>query len=433
MTVSSTTRKAGPYTGNGVADTFAFDFVVFMEADVVVVRTDLAGVETTLSPHDDYSVVLNANQNTSPGGSVTLPAALAQDFLLTLTSDVPILQPLDLTNQGGFHPEVINRALDRLTVQSQQLAEQLSRSIKLGISDPTPADEYRDSLLEAAADAVAAASAAQTSESNAHDSEEAAALSAGAALVSEGKAHDSEEAAALSESNAHDSEEAAALSAGAALVSEGKAHDSEVAAATSESNAHDSEEAAALSESNASTSEANAKDSELLAKGYAEAAADHDPYTAANVEYDSTVSGLAAENVQAAVDELSTANNIGIKTAVNASGDAPIYACRAWVNFNGTGVVAIRASGNVSSITDKAPGNYVVNFAIPMTDANYAVDAGSTGLTSATGNNDLAFNVLGSASSGATDKTATHVEVFAGGITVLGGIDIAEANVIIFR
>jgi len=53
-------------------------------------------------------------------------------------------------------------------------------------------------------------------------------------------------------------------------------------------------------------------------------------------------------------------------------GTAPIYACRAWVNFNGTGTVAIRASGNVSSITDNGDGLYVVNFTTAMPDSNYA-------------------------------------------------------------
>ena len=49
------------------------------------------------------------------------------------------------------------------------------------------------------------------------------------------------------------------------------------------------------------------------------------------------------------------------------------YACRAWVNFNGTGTVAIRASGNVSSITDNGTGDYTVNFTTAMPDANYSV------------------------------------------------------------
>lgn len=46
--------------------------------------------------------------------------------------------------------------------------------------------------------------------------------------------------------------------------------------------------------------------------------------------------------------------------------------CRAWVNFNGTGTVAIRASFNVSSITDNGVGNYTINFINAMPDANYA-------------------------------------------------------------
>ena len=51
---------------------------------------------------------------------------------------------------------------------------------------------------------------------------------------------------------------------------------------------------------------------------------------------------------------------------------ATAYGCRAWVNFNGTGTVAIRASGNVYSITDNATGNYTVNFTTAMPDANYS-------------------------------------------------------------
>ena len=47
--------------------------------------------------------------------------------------------------------------------------------------------------------------------------------------------------------------------------------------------------------------------------------------------------------------------------------------CRAWVNFNGTGTVAIRADFNVNSITDNTTGDYTVNFSNAMSDANYAV------------------------------------------------------------
>lgn len=60
------------------------------------------------------------------------------------------------------------------------------------------------------------------------------------------------------------------------------------------------------------------------------------------------------------------------KTAITVSGSAPMYACRAWVNFKGTDTVAIRASGNVSSITDNGVGDYTINFTTAMPDANYS-------------------------------------------------------------
>ena len=58
--------------------------------------------------------------------------------------------------------------------------------------------------------------------------------------------------------------------------------------------------------------------------------------------------------------------------------DGVNFSCRAWVEFNGSGTVAIRASGNVSSITDNGAGDYTVNFTTAMTDANYSA-VGSSG------------------------------------------------------
>lgn len=67
-----------------------------------------------------------------------------------------------------------------------------------------------------------------------------------------------------------------------------------------------------------------------------------------------------------------------IRTGVlNASGDAPTYACRAWVNFNGT-TGAIRAAGNVSSITKNGTGDYTINFATAMPDANYSANVAAS-------------------------------------------------------
>ena len=84
----------------------------------------------------------------------------------------------------------------------------------------------------------------------------------------------------------------------------------------------------------------------------------------------------AAENAAGAIENKAV-DPLGIREAFNASGSAPVYACRAWVNFNGTGTVAIRASGNVSSITDNGEGDYTVNFTTALPDANYGYALGA--------------------------------------------------------
>jgi len=142
MTISSTNRKAGPYIGNGTATVFSFAFKVFAAADVEVVRLNVStSVETVLALTTDYTVTLNQDQNANPGGNVTLVAgALATGFNLVITSDVENLQPTDLTNQGGFYPDVINAALDRATIQIQQLQLGVDRSAKLPITSSTDAD-----------------------------------------------------------------------------------------------------------------------------------------------------------------------------------------------------------------------------------------------------------------------------------------------------
>ena len=67
-----------------------------------------------------------------------------------------------------------------------------------------------------------------------------------------------------------------------------------------------------------------------------------------------------------------TSFGVSIPALTTASGSAPSYALRAWVNFNGTGTVAIRASGNVTSITDNAVGDYTVNITTALASTNYA-------------------------------------------------------------
>ncbi len=137
MTISSTTRIAGPYIGAGTTATFPFTFKVFSASDIEVVQVVVStGAQTTLTLTTDYTVALNGNQNTNPGGSITLVAGnLATGTNLVITSNVLNLQPTDLTNQGGFYPEVINDSLDRATIQIQQLNDTAQNAVHAPVTD----------------------------------------------------------------------------------------------------------------------------------------------------------------------------------------------------------------------------------------------------------------------------------------------------------
>ena len=102
------------------------------------------------------------------------------------------------------------------------------------------------------------------------------------------------------------------------------------------------------------------------------------------------------------------------------------YFCRAFVNFNGTGTVAIRASGNVSSITDNGSGDYTVNFTTALPDADYSTVYGGQFDTSGSG---AAFAIFG-LSRVATPQTTTSVRIITGNSSLT---DIPIVNVAVFR
>jgi hypothetical protein len=113
---------------------------------------------------------------------------------------------------------------------------------------------------------------------------------------------------------------------------------------------------------------------------------------------------------------------LGTSLLATPSGATPSYLCRAWVNFNGTGTVAIRASGNVTSITDNGTGSYTINFTTAMPDANYSAsgsnnfdNAGSvnlvTSLFTATTTSLRVIIVLGSTNA-AYDPFSAQVNIF---------------------
>lgn len=138
-----------------------------------------------------------------------------------------------------------------------------------------------------------------------------------------------------------------------------------------------------------------------------------------------------------AVEEISVGAGLSLSSGALAvtSGDfqfnsgygsvAVAFGCRAWVNFNGTGTIAIRASGNVSSITDNGPGSYGVNFATAMPDASYAcqisIGPATTGF------------FAGVAERHITGTLSTSSAAFTTADTTTGLVDTAQASVAIFR
>lgn len=140
-----------------------------------------------------------------------------------------------------------------------------------------------------------------------------------------------------------------------------------------------------------------------------------------------TVNGIGLGTF-APAEQLHITGNFRIGSAVQAtpSGSAPLYAARAWVNFNGTGTVAIRASGNVTSITDNGIGDYTVNFTTAMPDANYAIAGTCQAIVSGTGSADTLMIKDGVAPTTSSVRLLVHRDS-------VGNVDSAYVTATIFR
>jgi hypothetical protein len=122
-----------------------------------------------------------------------------------------------------------------------------------------------------------------------------------------------------------------------------------------------------------------------------------------------TVSGIAelatSAEAQAGTDTTRTITPASMRGGLNAVGSAPVFACRAWVNYNGS-TGAIRASGNVASMVQNSVGDYTITFTTPMPDANYVVVGTCSG-----GTNHPQYAL---AVAHTTAPTASSVRIFTG-------------------
>lgn len=244
MTIADTSRKAGPFVGDGQTVSFPFNFRIFSEDQLIVLKSSSASEDVRLSRGIDYRVDLNVNQDVDAGGNVILTSPLAQGANLAILSNVPYSQETIFTNKGGFYPAQLNEALDKSTALVQQLHEKLDRALTVPATQTKTPIEIIDELF--------------TSEARSREQAGIASASAAAASASQSAARSSELAAKASEKNAKASETAASLSEQRTIAVEARTSQLVGAALASQQAAKASESAAQVSETNASNSEAHA-------------------------------------------------------------------------------------------------------------------------------------------------------------------------------
>ena len=284
MTISSENRKAGPFTGNGSTVDFPFTFKCFTSADLRVVLTNSAGVETDLTLTSQYTVALNPDQDASAGGTVTTLTAYSSSYKITIVGDVSYTQETDITNGGGFYPEVIEDALDKMTMQIQQVNEKAERAVKVDVSSGVSPEDYLTTVEGYKTAAAASASAASGS--------------AAAAATAKTNAETAEANAETAEANAETAQAAAEAARDAAVIAK-------TAAETAETNAE-------TAETNAETAETNAEAAALLASEWAvkmsgavsggEYSAKYHAAAAATSASDANSAKTAAQSAQSAAE-----------------------------------------------------------------------------------------------------------------------------------
>lgn len=307
MTISATTLRKS-FTGDGSTTAFSFDKRFLANADLKVYQE---GTLKTIATH--YTVTGAGN---SGGGTVTFVTAPALNDEIVIINDPSNTQSLDLVANDPFPAESLEAVLDRLTLQIQRCRDLIGRSMTLSDTDTTSASVT-----------LPAPTASYYLRWN----------SGGTAL-----------------------ENVAALSSTIAV------------SAFSES---------LLDETSASAWRTAMGLGTLAIQNAASVAITGGSLTGVTITNAATLPAAtetyagAVEKATAAEARAFTAEKFldaeRLRDAFNATGSAPFYAARAWVNFNGT-TAGIRASGNVSSITDNGVGDFTVNFTANMADANYA-------------------------------------------------------------
>ena len=161
MTISSTTVK-NSYSGNGSNDTFVYGFKIFANTDLQVIIRSAAGTETTKTLTTHYTVT---GVGSASGGNVVFTSGNIPTATETvvLIRNVPQTQAIDYIANDPFPAETHEEGLDRATMTTQQVQEELNRSIKLSRTNTMTSTEFTVGATERANKILAFDSAGEIS------------------------------------------------------------------------------------------------------------------------------------------------------------------------------------------------------------------------------------------------------------------------------
>ena len=186
MTMSSAVSKV-TLNGDGVQTSWPFSFKVWKVGDLEVILTSPGGTESVTT---DWTVALAGT-----GGTVTYPIqgdTLPTGWKITIRRSMDFLQEVDLVSGTRWDPEVVETALDIAAAERQQLLEEISRTVRVGVASTEDPAQVVNQVFTARYQAAASAGAAAASESNAADQVQ---LAANQVLIAKGHADDAEQSA----------------------------------------------------------------------------------------------------------------------------------------------------------------------------------------------------------------------------------------------
>lgn len=414
MTVQSTVSRID-YSGNGTSTDFAVPFYFINATDLVVLLVSSAGVSVTQLITTNYTVTGAGDES---GGQVSMVVAPPIGYRLVILRDPPVTQLIDYQDNDPFPAETHELGLDKLTMLCQRAFDKIARAFTLTDADTSGAST---TLPIPTANSVIAWDSTASALVNLDAGTLATTIVAASINVDTFSGNGVQTdfilmTAPLAENNTnvfvngiYQQKSSYSLSGTTLTFNSPPALgvdniEVEYAQAltfpvTSLSpNSVGSTELNALSVTTAKIANFAVTFGKLLGNIFTGATTE--TITSSDLIVFSDVSDTGNTKVGLVSDIVSMAPSITVITATTdptfadssnnaastnwvigkirslfnvGTSTAPMFACRAWVNFNGTGTVAIRAGGNVSSITDNGTGDYTVNFTIALQDANYSV------------------------------------------------------------